>query len=174
MRPLIVGIILFLIWSFLSSWYYVNKIYLLNNEPENAAMSEEAIPEQEYTEMETSGPEAPELITIYFEYNQAEFVTADFPAAFISESMDFLQFNKESCILISGFTCSKGTEKYNLELGKRRAEEVKNFLMKQGFSDQCIKTKSYGESNPAEDNSTEEGRVKNRRAKLEIISTKTN
>jgi outer membrane protein OmpA-like peptidoglycan-associated protein len=69
---------------------------------------------------------------------------------------------------IEGHTCNIGTAEYNLALGDRRANAVKNYLVTQGISGDRLHTVSYGEERPKYDNSREETRRLNRRAALTV------
>lgn len=73
-------------------------------------------------------------------------------------------------ILVEGHTDSSGSDAYNLTLSKNRAQAVTNFLVAQGISSGRIDTKWYGEAQPKYDNSTVEGRTKNRRVELAIVA----
>ncbi len=73
-------------------------------------------------------------------------------------------------ILVEGHTDSTGSDAYNLTLSKNRAQAVTNFLVNQGIDKGRIETKWYGESQPKYDNSTVEGRSKNRRVELAIVA----
>lgn len=73
-------------------------------------------------------------------------------------------------ILVEGHTDSTGSDAYNLTLSKNRAQAVTNFLVSQGISTGRIDTKWYGEAQPKYDNSTVEGRSKNRRVELAIVA----
>ncbi|GAK56900.1 outer membrane protein [Candidatus Vecturithrix granuli] len=75
--------------------------------------------------------------------------------------------NPEYSVLIEGHTDYIGNEQNNERLGKRRAEAVKNYLIKtwQIDADRLI-TRSYGEKQPIAPNETTEGRAKNRRAEV--------
>lgn len=73
-------------------------------------------------------------------------------------------------ILVEGHTDSTGSDAYNLTLSKNRAQAVTNFLVNEGISSGRIETKWYGESQPKYDNSTVEGRAKNRRVELAIVA----
>jgi outer membrane protein OmpA-like peptidoglycan-associated protein len=74
----------------------------------------------------------------------------------------------EMKILIEGHTCSIGTEEYNLDLSRRRAQAVYQFLVSQDVDPGRMSWDGYGESRPVADNSTEEGRQRNRRVDLVI------
>ncbi len=73
-------------------------------------------------------------------------------------------------IEIQGHTDSNGPEEYNERLGEERAEAVRRYLNKEhGFPLHRMAVISYGESNPAYDNATRDGRAKNRRVVLVVL-----
>jgi outer membrane protein OmpA-like peptidoglycan-associated protein len=74
----------------------------------------------------------------------------------------------EMKILIEGHTDAIGSDEYNLGLSKRRAQAVYDFLVSQDVKAERLSSDGYGESRPVEDNSTDEGRQKNRRVDLVI------
>ena len=66
---------------------------------------------------------------------------------------------------IEGHTDWTGTDDYNLSLSERRADAVKTkFIQEYAISADRIDVIAYGELRPIEDNSTAEGRARNRRA----------
>lgn len=71
-------------------------------------------------------------------------------------------------VTVCGHTDSTGSDDYNLELSLRRAKAVRSYLMKKGVDGKMLKTKGYGERKPIADNSTKEGRAKNRRCELRL------
>jgi outer membrane protein OmpA-like peptidoglycan-associated protein len=83
---------------------------------------------------------------------------------------NILQEYPDTNILVEGHTDSTGSDAYNLTLSKNRAQAVTNFLTSQGISGGRIDTKWYGEAQPKYDNSTVEGRSKNRRVELAIVA----
>jgi OmpA-OmpF porin, OOP family len=70
---------------------------------------------------------------------------------------------------IQGYTDNDGDEEANQILSEKRAISVKNCLVQKGISVDRLTTIGYGESNPIADNSTKEGKEKNRRIEFEII-----
>lgn len=76
--------------------------------------------------------------------------------------------NPEIDAEIVGHTDSIGSVKYNQKLGQRRANAVKNWLVKQGVSPNRIITSSKGELQPIASNKTKAGRAQNRRAVVVI------
>ncbi len=80
---------------------------------------------------------------------------------------------KDKDIIIEGHTCSLGKEKNNLELSKKRAQSVADYLKKsKGLSEKNILVKYYGESSPIASNETKEGREKNRRVVIRFVPHK--
>jgi outer membrane protein OmpA-like peptidoglycan-associated protein len=74
----------------------------------------------------------------------------------------------EMKILIEGHTDDVGSDEYNLGLSQRRASAVYDFLISQDVDESRMSWEGYGESRPVADNSTEEGRQRNRRVDLVI------
>jgi len=72
-------------------------------------------------------------------------------------------------LLIEGHTDNVGSRSSNMTLSKNRANAVKAYLMKKGVPERRIRTAWYGPDRPVADNSTPEGRQKNRRVEFTII-----
>lgn len=74
-------------------------------------------------------------------------------------------------LVLAGYTDGKGSEGYNLELSKKRAEAVRDYLLANFKIDKDrISLNWYGKADPAASNQTPEGRAKNRRV-VGILST---
>lgn len=69
-------------------------------------------------------------------------------------------------IEVAGHTDSRGSDEYNMALSQRRADAVRNHLIKKGIEADRLTAVGYGESQPVADNATDEGRFKNRRVEL--------
>jgi OOP family OmpA-OmpF porin len=67
---------------------------------------------------------------------------------------------------VAGHTDWDGPDEYNENLSLRRAQSVKDYLVSKGVAEGRLKVSGYGESRPVADNSTKEGRAKNRRVEL--------
>lgn len=78
-------------------------------------------------------------------------------------------------LTIEGYTDSTGSAEFNQTLSEKRAQAVGDYLVKQGLSSDFLVAKGLGMSNPVADNSTTEGRKKNRRVEIvvsgEVIGT---
>ena len=72
-------------------------------------------------------------------------------------------------IKLSGYTDNTGNAASNLELSKRRANAVRNYIIDKGIDGGRITADGYGIANPVADNSTSAGRAANRRAEIEIV-----
>ena len=77
-------------------------------------------------------------------------------------------------IIAVGHTDSIGTDAYNQKLSVRRAESVKAYLVSKGIEKNRIYTEGKGEKQPVADNSTDEGRAKNRRVEIEVVGARKN
>jgi OOP family OmpA-OmpF porin len=80
-----------------------------------------------------------------------------------------LKSNKFLTLVVSGHTDNTGTPEYNLTLSRKRAANVKAYLITQGVPAERIRVEYYGITRPIAPNNTVDGRKKNRRVDLEII-----
>ena len=75
--------------------------------------------------------------------------------------------------VVAGYTDSVGHEDYNYELGQRRATSVAGYLVgKKGLDPMQVRVISYGASKPVDNNSTRNGRQKNRRVEILVFQEK--
>ena len=71
-------------------------------------------------------------------------------------------------VTIEGHCDERGTAEYNLALGERRSNAVRDYLTQNGIAATRLQSVSYGEEKPKHDNSREETRRLNRRAALVV------
>jgi outer membrane protein OmpA-like peptidoglycan-associated protein len=90
----------------------------------------------------------------------------------LDEAVAALRDDATLRIQIEGHTCNIGTAEYNLALGDRRANAVKDYLTSRGVTADRLSTISYGEERPKYDNAREETRRLNRRAALTVNLTR--
>ena len=69
-------------------------------------------------------------------------------------------------VKVEGHTDSIGSDAYNQRLSEKRAQAVKDYLVREGIDPSRISTVGYGESKPVASNETESGRAQNRRAEI--------
>ncbi len=86
----------------------------------------------------------------------------------IAKAAEVLVKYPDTYITVEGHTDSTGSSEYNQKLSERRADAVRNILMRDGVPASRVSIMGYGESDPVADNSTLEGRQSNRRVQLEI------
>lgn len=84
----------------------------------------------------------------------------------LQDTLESLRADPDLRIRIDGHTDSIGSDSYNLRLSKRRAESIKDYLVSQGISADRVTTRGLGSRQPVADNSTEEGRARNRRVEV--------
>ena len=114
-------------------------------------------------------------IHVNFDFDKSDLTKAD--VAELKKAIDFVRKYPAAKVELEGHTDSKGTEEYNQKLSERRADEVKQYLIKEGAAGSArISAKGYGESKPIAPNTTKEGkdnpegRAENRRVEILIIS----
>ena len=76
---------------------------------------------------------------------------------------DQLKASPDAHMKVSGYTDDVGDADRNLELSQKRADNVRAYLVREGVASDRVTAKGYGEADPVADNSTVQGRAKNRR-----------
>ena len=79
-----------------------------------------------------------------------------------------LDFYTKTSITIEGYASTDGSTAYNQKLSEERAMEIKNYLVSNNIAPERLSIIGYGESRPIANNSTPDGRAKNRRAQIKI------
>jgi len=69
---------------------------------------------------------------------------------------------------VEGYTDNIGSEEYNQKLSEQRADGVRDYLVSQSVTDANVSAQGYGKSHPVADNSSNDGRAKNRRVELVV------
>lgn len=80
-----------------------------------------------------------------------------------------LEEYEKTVLVIDGHTDSTGSRSYNMELSRRRAESVGDYLVSQGIRPVRLATYGYGPDHPVASNDTKEGRQANRRVELTLM-----
>lgn len=101
---------------------------------------------------------------IYFDYDS--FVIRSDAQATVLAHANWLKANRERRLVLEGHTDERGGREYNLALGQKRAEAVRNALVLLGAAESQIEAVSFGEEKPAETAATEEAYARNRRAEF--------
>jgi len=172
MKILTIGFLVFVSWASLSTYLYVCKIKGLCNEREAILISTVKV-KDEYTADSlpntlAAKPVMPENLLIYFAFDKSAFQSDSEISRFHDALLTYMYHNSKAGLLITGHTDAKGSDEYNLALGYRRAESIKDYFKGKGIPDEKITIDSKGEKEPVENNSSDEGRAKNRRATVTI------
>ncbi|MFN3405731.1 MAG: OmpA family protein [Cytophagaceae bacterium] len=104
---------------------------------------------------------------LLFETNSDVIVSSSFES--LNKLASVLINNPKNKIHLEGHTDNVGDDNANMDLSQRRAESVKNYLVKRGVQADRISTAGFGETRPVATNDTDEGRHKNRRVEMNII-----
>ena len=100
--------------------------------------------------------------TVYFAFDKYD-LSSDAQSV-LRRQAQWLNTYGNTTITVEGHCDERGTREYNLALGERRANSVKNYLVALGVSASRIQTISYGKERPAVLGSNEAAWAKNRRA----------
>lgn len=82
----------------------------------------------------------------------------------LQTQVKWLKKNENVDVIVQGYCDERGTREYNLALGERRANAVKQYLVSQGIAADRISTISYGKERPAVLGSNEAAWAQNRRS----------
>jgi outer membrane protein OmpA-like peptidoglycan-associated protein len=79
------------------------------------------------------------------------------------------ELSRADRVMITGFTDNVGGADFNTTLSLQRAEAVRAYLVSLGADAAKLQVSGAGETKPIADNSTEEGRAKNRRVEVQVL-----
>ncbi|MBS1501716.1 MAG: OmpA family protein [Bacteroidetes bacterium] len=111
-------------------------------------------------------PPAPDynFSNIQFEFDSSILRTSSYPA--LDKAAAAMKQDTSVKFMLSGYASAEGTPEHNMVLSQDRANSVKAYLVNTGVSANRLITKGYGEANPIADNTTENGRILNRRVEI--------
>ena len=101
---------------------------------------------------------------VFFDYDS--FTLKPEARAVIENNAKFLQANKQRKAMLEGHTDERGGREYNLALGQKRAESVRQALTLLGVSDAQVEAVSFGKEKPLDAGSDEAALAKNRRVEI--------
>lgn len=107
------------------------------------------------------------LNSVLFDINKATIKPAFYSE--LENIVTILNNQPELGAELQGYTCSLGSDAYNLTLSEKRANAVMDYLISKGTDKTRLSAKGYGETNPIESNDTDEGRKANRRVRISPI-----
>ena len=106
-----------------------------------------------------------QLEPLYFIFDDAEFSVVDMEPFLVAVEYAL----QGRMILIEGHTDSHGKDDYNVKLSIQRVEKIRQLMQDMGVPDDRISVVGYGEEKSIYDNSTHEGRQKNRRVDFKVF-----
>lgn len=106
------------------------------------------------------------LKDVYFEFDSYAINSSELSK--IEGVGSWMKQERGARVTIEGHCDERGTVEYNLALGQKRAEAVKDYLSKLGIETGRMRTISYGKEAPAEPGRTEDAWAKNRRAHFKL------
>ena len=101
---------------------------------------------------------------IQFEFNSGILKTDSYPE--LDKAAANMKMDPSVKFNLDGYASIEGTAAHNLQLSKDRANSVKEYLINSGVSSANLTATGYGTKNPIADNSTEQGKVLNRRVEI--------
>jgi len=101
---------------------------------------------------------------IQFEFNSGVLKTSSYPD--LDKAAALMKVDPSATFMLKGYASAEGTDAHNMELSVDRANAVKAYLVNSGVNAGNISTQGFGEANPIGDNTTEAGRVLNRRVEI--------
>lgn len=103
---------------------------------------------------------------IQFEFNSGILTTNSYPI--LDKASAAMKANPSIKFVLNGYASAEGTADHNVELSVARANAVKGYLVNSGVAGSNLTAKGNGENNPVADNSTEAGKVLNRRVEIKL------
>ena len=106
-------------------------------------------------------------MTVYFDFDK--YNIREDQKVRLEKNAEILKANANLVIKIEGNCDERDTEEYNLALGDKRANAVKEYFISMGVAADRLETISYGEERPVDPGHSEDAWAKNRRAEFRII-----
>ena len=126
------------------------------------------------TQVDSAGCPLPEKITLHIQFDTASAIIKESYLAEINAVVEKIKQYRNAKITVEGHTDWKGKQINNEPLSEARAAAVAEILKeKTGLSSKVFSVVGHGELKPVADNTTEEGRYKNRRVEISIDSEST-
>lgn len=115
-------------------------------------------------DMSNAGSQIPTTNTIYFDFDR-DTIRPEFESA-LNDHAAYLRAHSGTHVALQGHTDARGTREYNLGLGERRANAVRQYLAVQGVNAGQIEVVSYGQERPVCAERTEQCYGQNRRVEF--------
>ncbi|NVJ19810.1 OmpA family protein [Myxococcus sp. AM011] len=139
-------------------------------EPEviNGVADEDGCPDKGKVKVQVDGERILILEKVYFATGKDIILPRSFPL--LKQVAAVLRANPQVELLrVEGHTDDQGNDASNLDLSKRRAANVRAFLVKEGIDAARLESQGYGETKPVDSNKSAKGRENNRRVEFNIV-----
>ncbi len=107
-------------------------------------------------------------LTVYFDFDKANVRPNQVDK--LKQVASRMKGMPGKALYVEGHADERGTEEYNRTLGDKRAQSIREFLVKEGLDPQMIPTITYGEDKPADPGHTSAAWEKNRRGELILLT----
>ncbi len=163
---------LLLLWIAGSSWYYVCKVrndcqaapLVTQGETQPESLTTDTLPAPQ-AEVQASPPPA---YSVEFESGKASSLLSDEDKSYLSQIKQYLSENPGKSVIVTGHADNTGSDEINQKLSAQRAAYIKQQLVDAEITESRIETEAKSYLEPVADNSTPEGRAKNRRVEIKI------
>lgn len=136
-----------------------------NSKPPNSETAENMRPQGSGDQLNGENVREKKFL-VYFQNDSTEPDSRLFQT--LTEIIDLLPLHPRAKIFIEGYTDSEGDYFYNKKISRLRANIVKSFFAGQGIDESRITAVGMGPENPIADNTTRQGRSKNRRVEIRL------
>ena len=109
-----------------------------------------------------------EPLNVYFQSGSNTIIENDDLRTYFQKLQKYTADNPNAKVNITGHTDSQGNAQANVQLGARRADFIRDYLVGKGFKKSMFATSSKGSAVPLQTNDTPEGRAKNRRVEVRL------
>jgi outer membrane protein OmpA-like peptidoglycan-associated protein len=109
-----------------------------------------------------------EKVTLHFAFEFISTELDDDAEEFLQQLATNLNEHADVRVTIIGYTDNIGSEKFNLKLSQKRADEIKRYLLQHGIAVDRIVSEGKGMQDPLNENLTESDRAQNRRVELTL------
>ena len=167
MRILITGVVLLAIWCIVSAWLYNDKLMPVIKKPESSQTIPTIVTHEADSLMKIK-ESMPKNLLIYFEFGKSKFNPDPQNENSVTGFKAWLEKYPQSMLLVTGNTDMVGTIDYNYDLALKRAQVVGKYIENQGINSGRVVVSSKGETEPAADYLTQEGRAKSRRTEISL------
>lgn len=107
------------------------------------------------------------LTGVHFEHDSSRLTENS--RSILSMAAASLRGQPDMRVEVAGHTDSRGSDEYNFDLSRRRAQSVVEFLRSVDIESERLESRGYGESQPVDSNDTDSGRERNRRVEFRVL-----